>query len=133
LDTEYREMLLNEIDVLQGIIKRMANNSFNIKKWTVILVGVIMMLKQNTVSPMYGIIPLISFWVMDSKYLQLERMFVQLQNDKVKERTKNSSVGMYEFNPNNGSKKDDFFAVMFSWSQSWLYVTLTGLLFISAR
>jgi hypothetical protein len=133
MDTDHKEILEKEIDVLQGIIKRMADNSFNVKKWTVILVGVIMMLKQNIVSPMYGIIPLVSFWVMDSKYLQLERMFVQLQNDKVKERIKNRNIGMYEFNPNSASKKDDFFAVMFSWSQSWLYLTLIGLLFISTR
>ena len=91
MDDTHKEILHKEIDILQGIIKRMADNSFNIKKWAVILVGVVMMLKQGNVSSMFGIIPLIAFWVMDSKYLQLERMFIQLQNDKVVEQAKKTT------------------------------------------
>jgi len=129
----FTEMLHKEIDVLQGIIKRMADNSFSIKKWAAVLVFVAILFKQHTISPAYGAIPLLVFWYLDSHYLRLERMFIQLQDDKVEERTRDCPKGMYDFNPHHASKKPGFFSVAFSWSQAGFYLPLLAMLLIAAR
>jgi len=75
------EYMLKEIDIIQDIIKRMANNSFMIKGWTLTMVVITLLLKGgNTIQIGIAIIPLIGFWYLDAYYLWQERLYRRLYN-----------------------------------------------------
>ena len=64
--------------MIQGIINRMASNSFFLKGWTItLLVGLFVLSEKNAHFSFYFIafIPIILFWFLDSYYLQLERKY----------------------------------------------------------
>ena len=66
------------IELLQGIILRMARNSAICKTWCVTLVAAIMVLVARTDTPMYTLIALVPtglFLFLDTYYLALERAF----------------------------------------------------------
>ncbi|MCV3397631.1 hypothetical protein [Campylobacter sp. RKI_CA19_01116] len=67
------KILTEEVKNLQEIIKRMATNSLEIKKWTVALVISTLILKFEY--KYIAFIPLIAFWILDSYYLRQERLF----------------------------------------------------------
>ncbi len=69
------------LKMIEGIITRMANNSFLIKGWTVTLIAALLIFadtKNNMCFIWIAIIPIIIFWYLDSFYLQLERKYRQL-------------------------------------------------------
>ncbi|BDQ28616.1 hypothetical protein ASB7_04530 [Helicobacter ailurogastricus] len=72
------KVLVEEIKNLEEVIKRMASNSLEIKKWTVALVAGVLALKVGRgVSSLVAFIPLVAFWYLDAFYLRLERLFIK--------------------------------------------------------
>lgn len=67
---------IEHLKMIQGIITRMASNSFALKGWTVtLLVGIFALLGKGN-GPLWlliGCIPVLFFWGLDSYYLRLER------------------------------------------------------------
>lgn len=69
------------IDLIEGCIERMANNSFQIKKWAmaVVLAVIALIPEKTSVNPKTVIvcigIGILAFWGLDSYYLMLERAF----------------------------------------------------------
>jgi len=77
------EAKIRHLEMVQGIITRMATNSFLLKGWAVTLVAGIFMLAIKDSNPLYfliTLIPTILFWFLDSYYLQLERKYRILYN-----------------------------------------------------
>lgn len=82
---DQKDVLFKEIDLIQACIKRMANNSFEIKKWTVGLIAIMIgFLKTGGVSvssdSSRGITALFlmtigAFWYLDAYFLKLERRY----------------------------------------------------------
>lgn len=63
---------------IQDVIKRMANNSFLIRGWSVTVSGAIVALGVSAENPCIGYLaltPAIVFWGMDAYYLRQERLF----------------------------------------------------------
>lgn len=80
---DIEKIYIEEIKVIQDIIKRMANNSFLLKGWAVTVVVITIALKldvKNNTQPWLAIIPLIAFWYLDAYYLQQEKLFRELHN-----------------------------------------------------
>ena len=76
MKTEDRlKILAEEVKNLQEIIKRMASNSLEIKKWAVTLIVGTMILKSEQNQVFVALIPLFSFWFLDSYYLRQEKLF----------------------------------------------------------
>ena len=74
-------MKLKHLEFIQGIITRMANNSFMLKGWAVTLVAGIFALSSKDSDQLYSIIsiiPVIAFWGLDSYYLLQERLYLSL-------------------------------------------------------
>ena len=71
------------IDMLQGVISRMAKNSASCKSWTIPLVTAIIMLalEKGIVPTTAAFIPLGLFYLLDCYYLGLERKFKDRQRD----------------------------------------------------
>lgn len=74
------EVIHKEIDLIQGIINRMGQNSFFIKGWCVTLLTIICtyLIKEcysNCILSISLIIIVCIFWYLDSKYYQIERLY----------------------------------------------------------
>lgn len=74
------------IEMMQGVITRMAENSRSCKLWCVTLVAAVLVLVARTGEPRHALIALIPtllFLFLDSYYLALERAFIKSQNEFV--------------------------------------------------
>jgi hypothetical protein len=108
------KILIEEIKVIQDVIKRMASNSFSVKTWTITLVVATLLFRGNADNIVIAFIPLFSFWFLDSYYLKQERLFREVYKWVIKYRLKNDS-NIFNINPMRF--KDDVqstFRIMFS-------------------
>ncbi len=74
------------IEVMQGVIARMAGNSRSCKVWCVTLVAATLVLVARTGEPRHALIalaPTFLFLILDSYYLALERAFRSSYSDFV--------------------------------------------------
>lgn len=81
-----KEYLMKEVEIIQGIINRMALNSFLIKGWAITLVVGTLLLKGNKNQVLIAFIPLIVFWLLDGYFLWQERMYRKLYEWVIKNR-----------------------------------------------
>ena len=66
------------LEIMQGVIARMAENSRSCKVWCVTLVAAVLVLVARTGEPRHALIalaPAVLFYVLDAYYLALERGF----------------------------------------------------------
>ncbi len=80
--------------IIQDVINRMAQNSFLIKAWTITLIAAIFVLTFSIVNSLiFGVLLAITviFWVLDSYYLKLERVYRRLYKTKVEEYNDNQT------------------------------------------
>ena len=76
------ERKIAHLEMIQGIINRMGNNSFMIKGWTVTLVSAIFALSiENHKFSFIALFPILLFWWLDAFFLYQERLFRGLYND----------------------------------------------------
>jgi len=128
-----KEILHKEIDLIQGIINRMANNSFLLKGWLVSLIAIIIALTKDSIiadeSIYFGIILLLlvtAFWYLDAFFLHKERCYRKLY-DWVIENRKNTDDYLYNLNYTRFEKQvSGVLRVMFSRTLFVFY----GLIFI---
>src|SRR3989338_2312189 len=75
---QLEKFFIEEIKIIQDIIKRMAFNSFMIKGWAITLVVVTLLLKGNKYQVLIAFIPLLVFWFLDAYFLWQEKMYREL-------------------------------------------------------
>lgn len=95
---------MKHLEIIQGVITRMAGNSFALKGWSVTLVTGFFALAGKTPDKIYFLIvyiPIIIFWGLDAYYLMQERLYRTLYS-KVTE----TSEDEIDFNMN--VKLDEF-------------------------
>ena len=99
------EELHKEIDLIQGCINRMAQDSFLIKGWTVTLFAVVLALLPEKVEQtnkfFLGIVMLaisIMFWYLDSFFLATEKNYRKMYSWILQERPKGNRQLLYELN-----------------------------------
>lgn len=69
---------IKHLEMIEAVIDRMAQNSFHLKGWAVTIVSLIsaILISGNDRRLMILLLlPLISFWILDAHYLQLERKY----------------------------------------------------------
>ena len=111
------------LEMVQGVISRMARNSVQMKTWTVSLVTAVFVFSGLSDDPHWlvavgGCIPIITFWFMDAKYLQLERCYVKLHDAIVN--GKQAIPGDLNYR-SYIQEIDTVFKVAMSWSISIFY------------
>lgn len=84
----YTEELIKTLEFIQDIITRMANNSFNLKGWTIAILTVFtIFLSVDFESPpiliLFLIIPILGFSLLDAYYLNNERRYRTLYNQAI--------------------------------------------------
>jgi hypothetical protein len=108
------------LELIQGVINRMASNSFQLKGWSVVLVSALFALAANDARIHFVFVayfPALAFWVLDGYFLRQERMYRKLY-DAVREKTDAES----DFSMNTATYKE---AV-----DSWLNTCLSNTLLI---
>lgn len=101
------EELHKEIDLVQGCINRMAQNSFHIKGWTVTIFAVVLALLPEKIAPTHAILlggvmlaTSIMLWYMDSFFLTAEKNYRQIYSWILKERPNGNRQLQYELDFN---------------------------------
>ncbi len=75
---------LKHLDLIQGVINRMAHCSFLLKAWSVILVSGLFALAAKEANPLFvylAYLPAIAFWILDGYYLYQERLYRHLYGE----------------------------------------------------
>ncbi len=69
------------LEMIQGVINRMAGNSFSLKGWSVVLVSAIFALAAAHTQILFiylAYFPSLAFWILDGYFLRQERLFRKL-------------------------------------------------------
>jgi hypothetical protein len=118
------------IDVLQGIINRLANNSASCKTWCLTLTGALLSLAGATKVPelvFLAIAPLVVFRYLDSRYLAQERAYRGKYNAIIKLIQDGNYKREHVFSAGAAWTPADLQEALRSWSVRPLYCTLIGL------
>jgi hypothetical protein len=120
------------LQMIQGVITRMASNSFALKTLCATLATAIVAYYGAVDTPsrlvvVGGIVAILVLWLLDAMYLRLERQFRDLydaaRKDKVELYSMNFAAA-YE----NGAGPPGLLSVALSWSVIWIYLIFAGLL-----
>lgn len=112
------------LGMIQGIINRMAANSFALKALTVAISAAIIAItgtQQNIVSYV-GLFPVLVFWLMDAKYLRLEQLYRKLYDHIRKDEE------FEAFSMNTKTFDADVpltIWIAITWSVGWFYLAVT--------
>ena len=78
-----KDILHKEIDLIQGVINRMANNSFLLKGWLISLVAVVLAITKETIVAtqlsyfsLLLCLPVVLFWYLDAFFLHKEKCYI---------------------------------------------------------
>ncbi|MFD1631104.1 hypothetical protein [Pseudopedobacter beijingensis] len=117
-----RQNILNkEIDLIQGVISRMANNSFLLKGWCISLVAVLLALTKDTIVAteldyfnFILILPVVVFWYLDAFFLHKERCYRKLYDWTITNRMISNDF-LYDLNYKRFENDEkSIFKIMFS-------------------
>lgn len=80
-----KEILHKEIDLIQGVINRMASNSFLLKGWMITIIVAVLALTKDTLVTndisylsIILLLPLLVFWYLDAFFLHKEKCYREL-------------------------------------------------------
>jgi hypothetical protein len=115
----------SHLQMLQGIIDRLSQNSFLLKAWSVGLLSALFALFAANSKVMFiylAYFPVFSFWILDAYFLRQERLFRKLYD-----RIRILEDSQIDFSMNTSSVKsevDSWLRVMFSITLLIFYGTL---------
>ncbi len=126
MSTIDKDVLHKEIDLIQACISRMAHNSFMIKGWSITLVAVVLALAGKVTNPvpicLVMLVPLLSFWWLDTFFLRTERMYREMYKWVLKKRAEGNDEMLYDLDPRRFKEKVDSRAkIMRSETIRWFY------------
>lgn len=132
------ENKIKHLELIQGVINRMASNSFSLKGWAVTLVAGIFALSAKDTDKLYFLIayiPIIIFWGLDSYYLLQERLYRALY-DKIRLLSESEIDFSMKASPKEfNAPKNTFSSCIFSKTEIWFYLPLalvsTGIIIIT--
>lgn len=140
-----QNVLHKELDLIQAVITRMAQNSFYMKGWCITLVAAIFSLSEKVGTVKDVAMPLAImtafFWILDTNYLSLEKKYRDVYKLALKRRLDDDAYGdLYSLNYKLAEKPvkgwvwnrivlmSRWGRVFISWSESCLYAPLIVLL-----
>ncbi|MDR1539475.1 MAG: hypothetical protein LBU32_16040 [Clostridiales bacterium] len=120
------DIKVKHLEMIQGIITRMGQNSFALKGWSVALISALFALATvdaNKALFLLAFLPMVVFWFLDSYYLQIERryrvLYCKVANDNEADECYSLRVPV----PDRGDGTL-FFQSLFSWTEAGLYLPL---------
>jgi len=123
--TSLMEKKVAHLEMIQGVVNRLSNNSFLLKGWSVILVSAFFALATGGTQIYFvylAYFPAVAFWILDGYFLHQERLFRKLY-DHVRGRGEEA----IDFSMNiSDMKVDSWFRVMFSKTLVIFHGTVIG-------
>ncbi|MBK6364872.1 MAG: hypothetical protein IPF52_15860 [Saprospiraceae bacterium] len=115
------EVIHKELDLIQSVLNRMANNSFLLKGWLVSLIAVVLALSKDTIVAtnlnyfcLILLLPVVVFWYLDAFFLHKEKCYRKLY-EWVIENRQSSNEFLYSLNYKRFENKvGNVFKIMFS-------------------
>ena len=118
---ELKDFMIEELKIVQDIIKRLALNSFLIKGSTITLVVATLLLKGNKFQSLLAFIPIIVFWYLDAYFLWLERLYRRLY-DWIRTNRLTTEEYLFDMNYRRFIKDEQSrLRIMFSLTLGWFY------------
>lgn len=118
---------LKHLELVQGVMNRMASNSFMLKGWAVTLVAGIFALAGKDTDKLYFLVayvPVIVFWGLDAYYLLQEKLYRSLY-DKVRQTEEdNIDFSLNATAEEFGSNKNSYCRCLLSTTELWFYLPL---------
>lgn len=82
------------LELIQGVITRLSQNSFSIRGWTITVISALLAFSiKDKVWPV-AFIPATMFWWLDAYYLRQERLFRKLYDSVAKSNSTNITFSM---------------------------------------
>lgn len=132
------ENKIRHLEMIQGVINRMASNSFALKGWAVTLVAGIFALSSKDADKLYFLvayIPIVIFWGLDSYYLLQERLYRALYKKISLTDNEKIDFSLAASTEEFGNKKNCFISCVFSKTELWFYLPLalvcTGIIILT--
>ena len=129
------EEKIAHLELVQGVISRLANNSSSMKSLSGTIVAAAIALYGTIVDANWpyllgAVLPVVVFWCLDARYLKIECAYRHLYDSIRKDQHTDCFCMDYKpYSPETPS----FFAIIFSWSVGTFYaVLLIGLGVIAA-
>lgn len=126
------------LELVQGVINRMANNSFMLKGWAVTLVAGIFALAGKDADKLYFLVayvPVLVFWGLDAYYLLQERLYRSLYEKVRKTEEKDIDFSLIATTEEFYSNKNCYCSCLLSKTELWFYLPLavvcTGIIIIT--
>jgi len=126
------ESKLKHLELVQGVINRMAGNSFLLKGWSVTLISALFALAAKDTNQFFiylAYFPCVVFWGLDGYFLWQERMYRKLYQEVTE--TESESI---DFNMNAEKYKnevDSWFSVCFSVTLRMFYGMIFGVIVLT--
>ena len=127
--------LHKEIDLIQNVITRMANNSFLIKGWSLSIVGIMLAIVKDSIFTSKGVLLLciilvltIAFWYLDAFFLKTERQYRKLYDWVIQNRPQGNQENLYNLNASR-FKVGSHLKIMFS-KTLWPFYSIPFLIII---
>ncbi|GAA7232799.1 hypothetical protein HpCK35_17550 [Helicobacter pylori] len=118
--TDRAKILIEELKILQGVINKMAQNSLERKKWTLVLAVGVLSLRIEAISHLYGLcvlgVLLACFYLLDAYYLTQERLFREQYQWLIKNRLKTDERLFEVFPAHQTCQSAQLLCAMFSFS-----------------
>lgn len=125
---------IEHLKMIQGVITRLAQNSFMLKGWTItLLVAGFAFLQEdlikNSLVILFFILPVFIFWCLDSYYLMLERCYRDLYEhvrnlEEGNDIKFNMNYGIANKNNETGSHENSVGDCMLRPCEIWFYIPL---------
>lgn len=126
------------LELVQGVINRMASNSFMLKGWAVTLVAGIFALAGKDTDKLYFLVayvPIIVFWGLDAYYLLQENLYRSLYDKVRKTQEDNIDFSLKATTEEFNSNKNCYCSCLFSKTEVGFYLPLalvcTGIIVIT--
>lgn len=133
--TEESPSVQAHLQIMQGVISRMAANSTASKAWCITIVSAILVLVADKSKPEYAfiaLVPILLFLALDSYYLALEKAFRDSYNSfigKLHEHNINAE-DLYSVNPKGNMTKHQL-AALKSFSVWSFYICLGVMVYLA--
>jgi hypothetical protein len=98
-----KEIIHKELDLIQDVIKRMASNSFEVKKWLIGILSAIVVFSRDELLggniQLIGLLlfPVLSFWYLDAFFLSTEKLYREMYKWVIKNR-RQTDLYLYDLN-----------------------------------
>jgi hypothetical protein len=124
---ELKEFMIEELRIVQDIIKRMSLNSILIKSWTIILVVASLFLKSEKFQTIIAFIPILIFWYLDAHFLWLERLYRRVY-DWIRINRLNTDEYLFDMDYKKFIKDEQSrVKLMLSFPLGWFYISILAL------